>query len=90
MARKIIKSSKKNAWIQFCSSIGKEIKLNAIRSVVKTMSGKWKSVNIPVVVTTVYLAIENKQKADLLGKNFASVHSGSHLDEVHEQRKDDI
>ncbi len=37
-----------------------------------------------------YLAITNKEKAELLGKKFASIHSGSHLDEVHKRQKEDI
>ena len=33
------------------------------------------------------LAITDKEKADVLGKVFASVHSGDHLDDKHKQRK---
>ncbi len=36
------------------------------------------------------MAITNKEKADLLGMKFASIHSGSHLDEMHKRRKEDI
>lgn len=82
-ARKIIKSSNKNAWRQFCSAIGSEIDLNDVWSMIKKMTGKRKSVKIPVLVDGEYLAITNKEKADLLGKKFASIHSGSHLDEEH-------
>lgn len=49
------------------------------------MSGKRKSVKIPVLIDGEYLAVTNKEAADLLGKKFASVHSGSHLDELHKQ-----
>lgn len=89
-ARKIIKSLKKNAWRQFCSAIGREIDLNDVWSMIKKMTGKRKSVKIPVLVDGEYLAVTNKEKADLLGKKFASIHSGSHLDEEHKQRKEDI
>lgn len=54
------------------------------------MSGKRKSVKIPVLIEGEYQAITNKEKAELIGKKFASVHSGSHLDEIHKQRKKDI
>ncbi len=54
------------------------------------MTGKRKSVKIPVLVDGDYLAITNKEKSDLLGTKFASIHSGSHLDEVHKRRKEDI
>lgn len=54
------------------------------------MSGERKSFKIPVLIDGEHLAITNKEKAELLGKKFASVHSGSHLDEMHKQRKKDI
>lgn len=57
MARKIIKSSKKNAWRQFCPSIGREIDLNNVWSMIKKMTGKRKSVKIPVLIDEVYLTI---------------------------------
>ncbi len=47
-----------------------------------------KLVNIPVLREGEYMTITNKEKADLQGKKFASVHSGSRLDEMHKQRKD--
>lgn len=82
-ARKIIKPSKKNAWRQFCSAIGREIDLNDVWSMIK-------KIKIPVLVDGEYLSITNKEKADLLGKKFASIHSGSHLVEEHKQQKEDI
>lgn len=90
IARKVIKSSKKNAWRQFCSSIGREVKLGDIWAMIKKMSGKRKAVKIPVLIDGEYMAITNKEKAELLGKKFASVHSGNHLDEIHKQWKKDI
>ena len=36
------------------------------------------------------LAITDKEKAVLLGKACASVHSGDHLDNKHKQRKKEI
>lgn len=70
---KIIKSSKKNACRHFCSSTGREIKRNDIWSMVKKMSGKGKSVKIPVLVDEDYLAITKKLKADVFGKKFESI-----------------
>ena len=54
------------------------------------MSGKRKSVIIPILIDGEYQAITNKEKAALLGKKFANVHSGSHLYEKHRQRKEDM
>lgn len=57
---------------------------------IKKMSGKRKSVKIPALIDGEFVAMTNKEKADLLGRKFASVQSGSHLDEIYKQRKDDI
>lgn len=40
---------------------------------VKKMSGKGKSVKIPVLVDEDYLAITKKLKADVFGKKFESI-----------------
>ena len=55
-----MKSFKKNEWRQFLSSIGKEIKLGDIWSMIKMMSEKRKSVRIPVLIGGDHWAITNK------------------------------
>lgn len=59
---------KARARRQFCSSIGCEVQIGDIWSMIKKMSGKRKSVNIPVLRDGEYTAITKKEKADLLGK----------------------
>lgn len=90
MAWKIITSSMKNARRQFCSSIGRETALNDVWSLIKKMNRKRKSVKIPVLIDKEYLEIRNKEKDDLLGQKFANIHSGSLVDEIREQQKEDI
>lgn len=51
--------------------------------------GKRKSVNIPILNGEME-AITDREKANMLGKAFASVHSGNHLDDIHRQRKREI
>lgn len=63
MGWKIIKSSKKNARRQLCSSIGREVELGDIWSMIKKMSGKRKSFKIPVLTGGEYLAFTNEGKA---------------------------
>lgn len=41
-----------------------------------------------VLVDEEYLLITNKEKADRLGKKFASIHNGSDYDEMHKQWKE--
>lgn len=56
---------------------------------IKKMSWKRKWVKIPELTDGDFLAITNKEEADLKGKKFASVHSGRHVDEIHKRRKDE-
>ena len=72
IAQKIIKLSKKNARRQLCSSIGREIELDDICSMIKK-SGKRNSVKIPALTDGEYLAFTNEEKADLPGKTFVCV-----------------
>ena len=90
LARKVIKKSKKSAWRDYCSTIGREIKIGDVWKMLKKMSGKKVFTKISVLEDGEVLAITDKEKADLLGKAFASVHSGDHLDEKHKQRKKEI
>ncbi len=47
----------------------------------KKMSGNKVYVKIPVLEDGGIMAITDKEKANILGKKFASVHSGDHLDQ---------
>ena len=49
---------------------------------VKKISVKMKCIKIPVLVDGECLVISNKLKAEILAKKFASLHNGSHLDEI--------
>ncbi len=54
------------------------------------MSGNKVYVKIPVLEDDGIMAITDKEKANILGKKFASVHSGDHLDDIHRQNKEKI
>ena len=88
IARRTIKSSKRKAWRDFCSTIGREVEIGKVWAMFKKMSGKTANTKIPVLTEERKMAITNKEKANLLGENFAKVHSGNHLDEKHRQRKE--
>lgn len=50
LVRRVIKSVKRNAWRQFCSTIGKVTELGDVWSMLKKMTGRSKSTRIPVLV----------------------------------------
>lgn len=85
VARRIVKYTKKRTWREFCSTIGRGVKLGDVWSMFKQMSGKSKSVKIPALVEGEKLAVSDKEKADVLDRAFATVHSGEHLDDIHRQ-----
>lgn len=89
-ARRIIKKSKQNAWRSYCSTIGSEVKIGEVWSMLKKMSGKKVYAKIPVLEDDGILAITDKEKATMLGKKFASVHSGDHLDDIHRLHKEKV
>ena len=87
-ARKIIKGRKKETWREFCSSIGRGVELGDVWSMFKRMSGKRTTVKIPALVEGESLMLEDQDKADALGRAFAAVHSGEHLEDKHRQGKE--
>ena len=54
------------------------------------MSKKRKSIKIPALVDGERLAVTDKEKADMLGRTLAAVHSGEHLSDIHRQQKQQL
>lgn len=50
--------------------------------------GKSKSVKIPALVDGDKIAVSDKEKANVLARAFAAVHSGKHLDDTHRLQKE--
>ncbi len=82
MARKVVKDTKKEAWRQFCSTIGRETNLDKMWKMVKKMTGKYKPAQIPVLIDKQNQAVNDICKANMLGKEFANIHKGNHLDVI--------
>lgn len=70
--------------------IGREVDIGDVWFMLKKMNRKRISLKIPVLEENGVLAISDKEKVNALGKNFARVHSGNHLDELHLQRKEEV
>lgn len=90
LARKVIKEVKRESWRQFCSTIGRETTLDKMWMMVKKMLGRYKPQSIPVLIDKNFKAISEKEKANMLGKYFADIHKGDHLDDCFKKRKEDI
>ena len=85
-ARRTIKYTKKRTWREFCSTIGRGVKLGDVWSMFKRMSGKrkWGEVDGE------RMAVTDKEKADMLGRTLAAVHSREHLSDIHRQQKQQL
>ena len=65
IVRKVIKEAKKEAWGQFCSTIGRETTLDKMWMMVKKMTGKYKLSQIPVLVDGRNHAVSNADKSNV-------------------------
>lgn len=89
-ARKIIKIAKRNTWRDFCSTIGRERDVSHVWNVLRKMSGRKAANKISVLANQDCLVITDVEKANVLGRIFANVHSGNHLTDIHKRRKEDV
>ena len=90
VACRTVKNTKKRNWRELCSTIGREVKLGDVWNMFQQMSGKRKHVKIPALIDGEKMAASDKEKTEVLGKAFAAVHSGEHLDKIHRQQKERV
>uniref|UniRef100_A0AAQ4RRK9 Reverse transcriptase domain-containing protein n=1 Tax=Gasterosteus aculeatus aculeatus TaxID=481459 RepID=A0AAQ4RRK9_GASAC len=88
--RRTIKRAKREAWREFCSTIGMGTDIGRVWKMFRKMLGKGGNAEIPVLVVGDAIAMTGKEKADALGVAFAKVHSGEHLCEESKRRRCEI
>lgn len=88
MARRTIKCNKKRNWREFCSTIGRGVKLGDIWSMFKRMNGKRTSGKIPALIDREKIIVSDKGKTEVLGRAFVAVHSCENLSDIHKQQKE--
>uniref|UniRef100_A0A8C2IDK7 ribonuclease H n=1 Tax=Cyprinus carpio TaxID=7962 RepID=A0A8C2IDK7_CYPCA len=88
--KKIIKSTKKLAWQNFCDTIGRETEINAVWRMIKKMNGINSFKKIPVMEENGKVAIADKDKAIMLAQTFAKAHSIENLDDTFLTRRQQI
>jgi len=83
--RKVIRKVKKDYWIKYCNTIGRQTSVNDVWRVVKKMSGVQQSWSYPVLKNGEKMAVNDEDKASLMVKSIANVHSSLNLtdDERH-------
>ncbi|MGL5590845.1 MAG: RNA-directed DNA polymerase, partial [Metamycoplasmataceae bacterium] len=90
LVRRTLKLTKRKAWREYCSNIGRETDIGDVWNMIKKMCGKIVYKSIPVLSKGDEIAVTEKEKADLLGKVFSGIHSGNHLTEYHKEKKEEM
>uniref|UniRef100_A0A3P9PFS3 Reverse transcriptase domain-containing protein n=1 Tax=Poecilia reticulata TaxID=8081 RepID=A0A3P9PFS3_POERE len=78
--RKIIRNAKRDYWRKYCETLGKNTALDRVWNTIKKMSGNSKESFFPIIKDNENIIIDNKNKAEVLAKVFAKVHSTENLD----------
>ncbi len=90
IVRRVIRTSKRNYWREFCSKIGEDITINEVWSMIRKMGGKSRNSNMPVLVYNERLIISDSDKAEALAETFVKVHSNSNLSEEMRRYREQI
>lgn len=81
MVRKVIKRIKREYWRKFCDTVGRDMQLDRVWGAIKKMSGNRKEYSYPIMKDGHNVIIDGKDKAELMVRNFAKVHSNSNLND---------
>lgn len=79
VVRKTVKSAKREYWRSFCSSIGTDIPVTEIWSMIRKMRGIRKTGTIPVLQQGDREAVTDVDKAEILAQAFVQVHGSGNL-----------
>lgn len=90
IVRKIIRRAKKNYWREYCDSIGEDVNVSDIWGMIRKMAGKQRNNNIPTLTENNRLVISDMEKAEVLAKNFARIHSNANLSEEIRRNREQI
>lgn len=81
LARRTIKSAKRNSWREYCASLAGDTPISNLWSTVKKMNGVTRKLDVPVLVVENVTAVSPAEKANLLVETFRKVHSSDNVDQ---------
>lgn len=88
IAVKVIKSTKRRKWRDYCSTLNRNSNLSSVWRVVKKMNNAYSGEKITTIKSGDIVATENIDKANLLGKSFAKVSSDANYSEKFSKHKE--
>lgn len=81
IVRRVIRTSKRNYWREFCNRIGEDIEISELWNMIRKMGGIQRDYNIPVLEYNNRQIISESGKAEVFAETFVKVHSNSNLSE---------
>ena len=81
VVRRTIRGAKRGHWREFCGTIGRETKVGEVWGMIRKMGGIRRDWGYPVLRQGDEVAVTDKEKARLMVRAFAGVHSSDSLSE---------
>lgn len=85
--QKLIRSTQKESWTEYCNSLNSQTKLSSVWRMAKCMAGTHSASAIPTLLTTPTPAISENEKANALASHFAAVSSNQNFDQKFQRKK---
>lgn len=86
--RRMIKNAKTHVWRNICNSLGGQTKINQVWSVIRKINGIKREYGDAILGDGEIKAIRNEEKADVMTKSFAKIHSSDNIDEERKRGKE--
>ena len=79
MVRKSIRKAKREYWRKFCDSLGRTTPIEKVWGMIRKMKGNGREYGYPVLTIGGDSITSSKEKAEIIGKTLAKVHSSENL-----------
>ncbi|CAJ1057143.1 RNA-directed DNA polymerase from mobile element jockey [Xyrichtys novacula] len=79
LVRRVVRRTKRESWRQFCNGIGRTTPVGEVWSMIRKMGGDRREWEYPVITEEGETAVNDKEKAEMIARAFAKVHSVDNL-----------
>ena len=87
MVRKSIRKAKREYWRKFCDSLGRTTPIEKVWGMIRKMKGNGREYGYPVLTNGGDSITSSKEKAEIIGKTLAKVHSSENLSYEEKERE---
>ena len=86
--RRVVRCTKRESWRQFCNGIGRTAPVGEVWGMIRKMGGDRREWEYPVITAEGETAANDKDKAEMIARAFARVHSADNLTMEGKRRRD--